>query len=364
MSLSQLTRLRELREHAGLSQAELARRIGVDTSLLSRWEKGSRSPSPNQQLLLARTLGITLDYLVNARLSVNFRFRAKKSLPAAQKSAISRALLDANMQLHYLDSIYSQSKRLPRPFSLRLDFSLQQLPALAAEIRKYLNLNRRLTFDELKQALTEFNVHIFEWALPFEISGLSCRDTFAVIFINRQHPAERRLFSLAHELAHLLFHLGSHTQTIVSIIASNRDAAEKEANAFAAELLMPNSQFEILLQKLGEKIRRNETLDNLAHYFNVSRDAIFYRLAERGVFAWTEKKHYFTRSEPKLSEPEARVTNIEEQIAPELLRLALDLYDDEQISAGKLTEYFFSNRSIVDEFLERRSAETEEEALF
>jgi len=365
MESVQSNRLRELREHAGLSQAELAKRIMVDTSLLSRWEKGIRSPSLDQQLTLARTLGITLDYLLNAQFSVHFQFRAKKTLPAPQKAAIDRALLDAEMQIYYLDSVYRQAKCLPQPFALRMDFVQQQLSAIAEQTRQYLKLNQRVTLDELKQALTEFNVHIFEWALPLELSGISCRNVYTVIFINRLHSRERRLFSLVHELAHVLFHLGTNdTQTVVSVIASNREPEEKDANAFAAELLMPGESIDTMIHALGEKIKWHETMDNLAHYFNVSRDAIFYRLVEKGIFSWDEKKHYFSQPTATRAEPEVRVEHIDEQIAAEFLRLALELFDNEQLSAGKLTEWFSSARIIVDEYLARRSVELDEETIF
>jgi len=365
MESNQPNRFRELREHAGLSQAELAKRIGVDTSLLSRWEKGGRTPSLNQQLTIARTLGITLDYLVNTQFSVHFQFRAKKMLPAPQKTALDRAMLDAEMQIHFLDSAYRQAKCLPQAFALRMDFIPQQLPAIAEQSRQYLKLNQRVTLDELKQALTEFNVHIFEWAMPLELSGLSCRNAYTVIIINRLHSRERRLFSLVHELAHVLFHLGhDDAQTVVSVIASNREPEEKDANAFAAELLMPGESIDTMIQAMGQKIKWQETMDKLAHYYNVSREAIFYRLAEKGIFSWDEKKHYFSPSTSTRPEPDIRVENIDEQIAAEFLRLALELFDSEQVSAGKLSEWLFTNRITIDEYLLRRSVEMNEEMIF
>jgi len=44
--------------------------------------------------------------------------------------------------------------------------------------------------------------------MPWHLSGLSFRGPFTVIFINRLHPPTRRLFTLAHEFAHVIFHLG------------------------------------------------------------------------------------------------------------------------------------------------------------
>lgn len=57
--------LKKLREAAGLSQQELASRIGVAVSTLSRWERG-KSPAMmtvRQMKLLLKELGKTLDEL-------------------------------------------------------------------------------------------------------------------------------------------------------------------------------------------------------------------------------------------------------------------------------------------------------------
>lgn len=57
--------LKKLREEVGLSQQELASRIGIAVSTLSRWERG-KSPAMmtvRQIKLLCRELGKTLDEL-------------------------------------------------------------------------------------------------------------------------------------------------------------------------------------------------------------------------------------------------------------------------------------------------------------
>lgn len=58
--------LRELRERCGLSQAELARRAGVNHTTISRLERGQRHPSRLMVLRLARALAT--DESMTARL--------------------------------------------------------------------------------------------------------------------------------------------------------------------------------------------------------------------------------------------------------------------------------------------------------
>ncbi len=56
--------LRSLRVEAGLSQAELAARSGVDQSAISFLERGRRRPTRKTMTRLAKALGVSLKALV------------------------------------------------------------------------------------------------------------------------------------------------------------------------------------------------------------------------------------------------------------------------------------------------------------
>lgn len=57
-------RLKELRIEDGLSQAELAYKTGLSQSAISAWEQGSRVPSAEAIIVLAKFFHITSDYLL------------------------------------------------------------------------------------------------------------------------------------------------------------------------------------------------------------------------------------------------------------------------------------------------------------
>lgn len=57
-------RLKELRESRRVTQAELARRLGVDRSYVSRIEHGQRLPGLTMLAQLARYFGCRLEELV------------------------------------------------------------------------------------------------------------------------------------------------------------------------------------------------------------------------------------------------------------------------------------------------------------
>lgn len=56
--------LREMRQRAGLTQTELAKRMGVRANTVNQWESGIRHPDVMLAPKLADVLGCTLDELL------------------------------------------------------------------------------------------------------------------------------------------------------------------------------------------------------------------------------------------------------------------------------------------------------------
>ena len=55
----------DLRKSKGVSQEELAERLGVSRQAVSRWENGSAMPDAANLLQLSKLFGVTADYLLN-----------------------------------------------------------------------------------------------------------------------------------------------------------------------------------------------------------------------------------------------------------------------------------------------------------
>lgn len=107
------------------------------------------------------------------------------------------------------------------------------------------------------------------------------------IFINSADRYERQAFTIAHELGHFLMHkefFEKHPERYKVLVrmplGAENDPIEQEANAFAAELLVP--------LKMISRYRQFATEDDLAQLFAVSPEVIRYRLQFAGstsVFA-------------------------------------------------------------------------------
>ena len=62
-------RIGAARRSRGLSQAELARRLGISPSAMGMYEQGRREPSAQTLVTLARELEVSTDYLLTGQVS-------------------------------------------------------------------------------------------------------------------------------------------------------------------------------------------------------------------------------------------------------------------------------------------------------
>ena len=63
--------IREMREAAGLSQADVMRAMNVDSAAVCRWESGQSLPRADKLPLLADLFGCTTDALYGRKASEN-----------------------------------------------------------------------------------------------------------------------------------------------------------------------------------------------------------------------------------------------------------------------------------------------------
>lgn len=122
---------------------------------------------------------------------------------------------------------------------------------------------------------TELGLSVHEASLGFLSGYYKDRD----IYVNEGHPEERKRFTIAHELGHFCLGHGPSRRDTSKSGWYGADDLEKEklANAFAAELLMPE---EVVRYFIDEKGITNATL--LRQAFGVSSSALANRLRSLG----------------------------------------------------------------------------------
>jgi Zn-dependent peptidase ImmA (M78 family) len=114
------------------------------------------------------------------------------------------------------------------------------------------------------------------------VSGfINIEDDLPVMYVNADEPENRRKFTVAHELGHWVLHEDAIREDSrravlfrVALGQANKDPLEKEANAFAAELLVPTEFF--------ERVKGDKSQNELADVFKVSAEVIGYRMVDLG----------------------------------------------------------------------------------
>lgn len=136
-----------------------------------------------------------------------------------------------------------------------------------------------------------YGVEIHEQDFPPEFANVSgfinIENNRPVMYINASDSPKRRKFTVAHELGHWVLHEDKIRQdpqkTVLfrmALGAANKDPLEREANAFAAELLVPMEMFEK---------NKDKSVSQLADIFQVSSDVIGYRKVSADHVAKTKK---------------------------------------------------------------------------
>lgn len=141
---------------------------------------------------------------------------------------------------------------------------------------------------DITKIASHFLIDVQSADLENDISGLFViKDKKAYIRYNKTESQHRVRFTIAHELGHYFLH--KDTPLFVdrneSVLYRNNDSTtgeiikEREANAFAAALLMPSHFIEKEMNGLPIS---TDIIPHLASVFNVSTQAMSFRLSNLG----------------------------------------------------------------------------------
>jgi Zn-dependent peptidase ImmA (M78 family) len=121
-----------------------------------------------------------------------------------------------------------------------------------------------------------------------------------VIGYNVTQALVRQRFTIAHEIGHFVLHVSDNPSALfidTHYIVYRRDAQsstgedrhEREANRFAAALLMPATLLQAEIEKPPFDFGDEEMLTELAGKFQVSTQAMSIRLSSLGFNTWQEE---------------------------------------------------------------------------
>ena len=287
------------RERSGYTLAEVAKYVHKDVETISNWESGEGAPTYAQLEKLADKFKrpIALFFFPEVPQEPNLVNQlALRSSEIAELSPNIRLLLRhaAARQLSLMELNMGVN-----PADMKIFHHLHaQIGApvadLAHQTREYLDISVetqaswKTPTEALKvwrDRIEEKGIFVFKDAFQDDfVDGFSLvHEQFPVICLNNSRPDVRQIFSLFHELAHLLLQRNGITRGV----KIGGEKIERYCNRFAAEFLVPSSD---LKTRLDFPDYDDAAIWELASHYKVSRPVILLKLIDRRILKPTDYK--------------------------------------------------------------------------
>ena len=331
--------LEKARKMLVLTVKEVAEETHFSAKQIDNWEMGVSQPGLQELEMLANLYGREIDYFLretpNPPTGIKFRGKPGESLQHLSK--------DTKIVLARFDELCRAAvefeELLGKKREVKLSMVSASVPARieARRIRERYNLEDKPIVD-LRALLDNAGVRIFEATIPNdELSGFSFwhKQYGPCILVHAKDIIGRRNFTLAHELAHLLYGHGTSVCYIPSNIIDVHERIEHKANQFAAELLLPETGIVNDFKKRNLPRKPTEKqFRQMSIKWGVSIQALGYRLEKLGLVdvGLTNKiiesrRAYFRR--PKTPTWERR-------LGKSFVGTSIEAYQNNLISVGKL----------------------------
>lgn len=328
----------------GLTQTELAEKLGITQCTVSRVEDGLRMLPPQLVDPLEAVLRYPIEFYCEAgeyEAAPAHLYRRKLSLGTTilgQKAA--QMAIGRRQVRKLLQSCEPVEARVPR-------FDPEELKGGATEVARRLRLHWRIPpgpIVNLTAVLEKAGCLIipFDFGTP-KIDGCADHvDGHPVIFLNTGICSSRQRFTLAHELGHLVMH-DLPTET-----------TEDDSNRFASEFMMPADQIRgmfapISLDRLGQlklhwKMSMQAILvwaDKLGAVSGYRKRQLWQQISSKGFRSAEPFEELMPRERPALFRQLIEVHVRDLGYAEEELAKKLQLFPSE------LREQFFQQPRIV-----------------
>ena len=197
-------------------------------------------------------------------------------------------------QLNLMD-LTGGTNPAPRHVTRDLSFDANvSIPTMARRVREYLDVsiedqsgwaNNDIAAENWREILRNVGVSVFKDAFRVsEYSGFCLYDEeFPLIYVNNSTAKTRQMFTLFHELAHLIFQtsgIDMLNDDFIANLPENEQKIETICNRFAAEFLLPEEVFE---EAFAGRSASVGTAEELAAQFHVSREFVYRRFLDRNL---------------------------------------------------------------------------------
>jgi Zn-dependent peptidase ImmA (M78 family) len=168
-------------------------------------------------------------------------------------------------------------------------------------------------------------------------------DEFPVIYVNNSSAKSRQIFTLFHELGHLLFHTSGVDvldDPFLTHLTGNEQKIEVICNGLAARILVPDDVLDRMLANL--RIGRQAATE-LSDYFSVSREVIYRKFLDRGLIDADEysaaAKEWAAQTRPKEEGSGNYYNSHRAYLGQRYIDLAFTKYYQRRFDRSQLAEY-------------------------
>ncbi len=356
------------RERAGYKLEDLSKK--ADFRKLAEWESGELGPTYRQLEKLADTFKIPLVafFLPNPPdvEPIEGTFRTIGSEQFDEIPPPVRLLLHKargfQIGLGELNAGHNPAEHLiTRDLQIRDD---EPLEGTAARIRDFIGVSLADQFDwpntdsalkAWRSAFYRIGITVFKDAFGAEdYCGFSLYDEeFPVIYVNNSNTKSRQIFTLFHELAHLLFHTSGldANKAFSQALPVDKQRIETICNRLAAAILVPEEAFDRELRVWRDP---KSAAEELAKKFSVSREVIFRKFLDRGLITAAEyetaKQDWDSqRSRNRGSGGGNYYRNQITYLGEEYITLAFKRYYQERIDEEELADYLAIKAKHIDQ---------------
>lgn len=237
--------LKSARLLAGISLRELQNRLGslVSHNAISKYEQGLMTPDNTTIIKLSEVLEVRPGYFFTTpKVSLGeIDFRKKSSLSQTEIGQIQEKTRQRVERYLEVEGLLNVSAKFNNPIAKRTVKSADKAEEMAEIVRTEWGLGT-FPISNVIETLEEREVKVIEVAASEKFDGLSTYvdEKIPVTVVNESFPAERKRFTVLHELGHLMMNIPS---------SESKKNCESYCHRFAAAFLFPSSE---VIQTLGE----------------------------------------------------------------------------------------------------------------
>lgn len=358
--------LRWAREASGISAEEAAAKVPVKVEKLAAWEVGESRPTFNQLREMANIYKRPLPVFflpqppVESTQKKDFRHQAGVAGLLDESPGLRLEIRKALNRREAALEVYGLLQHTPKTISFTLDQSGSP-EEKAPGLREWLgiDLDQQYGWRDHYEALRTWRTALEDKGfLVFQARGVEVQEMrgfsitkqpLPVVAVNSKDDPKARIFSMMHELIHVLLNLGKVGEDVdlCDFGEAGNNGTEVFCNAVAGAIIVP---LEALLahpgvQELDGTSVEDDLVYGISRRFKVSREVVLRRLLTHGLISqrfYQGRRAELLAEQPQVTKPKSVVippaTTALGTLGEHYTRLVLEGFHNDKVSSRDVSD--------------------------